>query len=133
MRKIIVILALLLAICCFTTMLTACHDVSHEQIVAEYTDLHNISNGVTLTCYGEFHGAHVVYFEGLTGLPALSDLTVGGVTFHFGTTQQFDVYYRGKFYTLREAFNKGILSLINLLEVRKNHKANNEYLYSKDN
>ena len=123
------ICVLLVLICCLAIVLTACDDASHEQIVAEYAELHNVKHDITLTCYGEFRGAHVVYIEGLISLQMLSDLRVAGVTFHFPTLQQFDVYFNGKFYTLSQAFWKGLLTHKNLLEIRDKHKADYEYLY----
>ncbi len=125
--------AMIIAVCCFFTLLSACVQLAHEQIAADWGKLHNREKEeVHVDCYGEFDGAHVVMLtmdeEGF--MAVVGGETVGGVEFRYNyASLRFNVWYDGSFYTLQEAFDEGILTHDDLLTVRENHKAEFSFMY----
>ena len=111
-------------------LFTACNEnEEHDKITADYAQLHNIDEkSVSFRCYGEFDGVHVMLFNGLYGQAFTSEI-VDDVVFHHSVVITFTVYNRGNFCGLQEAFENGFLTHENLLTVRKNHKAENKFLY----
>ena len=66
---------------------------------------------LTVSYYGEYGGAHVGFINGiLMYTQALTNETVGGVTFRYNTGQKLLVYYEGELMRLGEAYDRGILT-----------------------
>ncbi|MCH5351475.1 MAG: hypothetical protein J1F39_05870 [Clostridiales bacterium] len=111
----------LILILCFAAALISCEKTDHKKIAEEYAKLNKaVESGIDFTCYGEFNGAHVVMLNGVYP-DALSEETVDGVTFYHSQIKSFDVYKNGKFYTLREAFDNGLLTHDNLVTLSESY------------
>ena len=120
MKKHIKIVSLILAFCC-AALLCACEKSDHQKIAAEYAKRNKVTaEEIDFTCYGEFNGAHVVMLNGVYP-DALSEETVGGVTFFHSQIKSFDVYKNGRFYTLREAFDGGLITRDNLISLSESY------------
>lgn len=118
----------LFAICALLS-LSACHSV-HDRIGDEWKEQQSRKEDVTVKCYGEFGDVHVVLpiCGGATG--ALGEETVDGVDFHYtGAAFPLTVWQSGTFYSLKEAFESGILTHEDLVTVRENHRAEYGFLY----
>ena len=127
MKKVLAILCIVLAM----LGLCAC-DLNNDdaqnkpdEIALAYAELHNgNANNVVYKSYGEFNGTNVliISFKGDLVGQAFNTEIVDGVDYHFNVWITFDVYRKGSFYTLQEAFNNKWLNHGDLLTVRSNHK-----------
>lgn len=114
MKKLSRILTLLLFVCSMAMIFSACGD-EHDKITATYAKLKDLSKAeVSFTCYGEFDDVHVLMFSGLYP-DAESNEVVDGVVFQHSQVKTFDVYHKGNFYSLNEAFSDGLLTHDDLL------------------
>lgn len=75
---------------------------------------------ITLRCYGAFNGVYVLFVDvaswgywGVIGKEVIAD-----VEFYYANSQRMKVYSNGAFYSLTSAYENGILSRENLLEVK---------------
>lgn len=128
MRKVFAVLFAVMGLLVFC----ACGKNEKEEIKKAYAKLHNVhASDVSCKSYGEFDGTYVLIIsvKDMDATTALNDVTVDGVDFHFHIGITFDVYRKGAFYTLQEAFDSGLLTHEDLLTVRRNHRAEYEYLY----
>lgn len=128
MRKIIAVLLAVMGLFVFC----ACGQNESGEIKKAYAKLHDVpASDVNFKSYGEFDGTYVLIIscKGIDSATVLSSETVDGVDFHFHIGISFDVYRKGAFYTLQEAFDSGWLTHEDLLTVRSNHRAEYEFLY----
>lgn len=66
---------------------------------------------LTVIYYGEYDGAHVGFINGIFGYTqALTSETVGKFTFRYNTGQKLQLYYDGQLMSLKDAYDKGILT-----------------------
>ncbi len=118
MKKLSRILTSLLLVSCIAVFFSACNSDEHDKITADYAKLHNVDKSeIDFTCYVEFDDTHVLMLNWFYP-EALSSETVDGVVFHHSQIKTFDVYLNGKFYSLQEAFNSGLLTHDDLLKLR---------------
>ena len=121
MKKLLKIIALITVLSCVVSIFGACAEKEHAKITTDYAQLHNVEEShVVFVCYGEFRGTHVVMFNELAAQVITSE-TVDGVTFDYPTTTHLTAYNNGNFYSLREAFDNGLLTHNNLLTLRDNY------------
>ena len=73
---------------------------------------------------GEYGGTYVFYVDGLAAGAAITVDVVDNVYFAYPSTRQLEVYNGGKFYTLSAAFEAGLLSHADLLDIQKNYNGN---------
>lgn len=121
MKKLSRIMALLLLTCGIAAVFSACNDNEHNKITDAYAKRCNVDKSeIDFTCYAEINGAHILMLNGLYA-DALSEEIVDGVVFYHSQIKTFDVYNKGKFYNLQEAFNNGLLNHTNLLTLRERY------------
>ena len=116
-KRFILTLLLVLSATCF---LTACStDYKIKSAFAKATNV-NV-NTVFYTSYGEYNGAHAIMIsaDGLAYGCAITYDVVGGVTITYPDTHTMDVYYEGKFYSLSQAYENGLLTDSDLIEIAK--------------
>ena len=119
MKNLKKLLLLLLLACCTTFAFTACTENEHKTITTAYAKLHNIDESeISFNCFAEFNGAHILILNALYP-QALSTEIVDGVVFNHSEIKTFDVYSNGEFYSLQEAFDSGLVTHNNLLNLRK--------------
>lgn len=118
MKKLSRLLTLLLVVCSIAVIFSACNSNDHDKITADYAKLKNVDKAeIDFTCYAEFDGTHVLMLN--WDYPdALSEEIVHGVVFRHNQIKTFDVYNKGEFYSLQEAFNNGLLTHNNLVTLR---------------
>lgn len=118
--------------CAATCILTACSDgksnsganSTEYEIKAAYAKKHNVpADTVYFTSYGEYNGAHAIMItaEGFTAGDAITYETVGGIILTYPTTHKMDVYYEGKFCSLPTAYETGLLTDSDLIEIAKKY------------
>lgn len=74
--------------------------------------------------YGEYSGANVLFVDGiLIYETAFTSENVGGIAFHYPTSQHLLVYYEDQFMTLGEGYEKGILEYSDLVLLSHNYVA----------
>lgn len=76
---------------------------------------------LSLDVRGVYGETYVFYVNGLAAGDAITVDIVDGVYFAYPSLQQLEVYNGGKFYTLSSAFEAGLLSHDNLLDIQKNY------------
>ena len=118
MKKVSRFLALLLFFVCVATVFVACNEQDeHTKIINAYAKLQKVDiSSVEFTCYGEFGETHVGMFSGVA-LDVLTSETVDGVTFYYPTSIHYTACNSGKFYSLQEAFDNGLLTHENLVKL----------------
>ena len=120
MKKLLIVISLVIVFGCIACTFVACAKNDHNKITTDYAKLNNIEESeVDFTCYGEFRGTHVVMFNEIA-LQVLTSETVDGVTFHYPTSAHLTAYKNGIFYSLQEAFDKGLLTHANLVTLNRN-------------
>lgn len=134
MKKVLAILCIVLGLLglCACEQNTGGEQNKPDEIAVAYAELHNgNANNVVYKSYGEFDGTNVliISFKGSFVGQAFNTETVDGVDYHFNVCITFDVYRKGSFYTLQEAFNNKWLTHEDLLTVRSNHKKAHELIY----
>ena len=85
----------------------------------------------TLCSYGAYNGAYAVLVEG-TGMDYTANIvyrTVGDCLFIYSSSHEMDLYFQGSFYTLTEAYERGILSDADLQALCRTYRAANAGLY----
>ena len=118
MKKLSRLLTLLLVVCSIAVIFSACNSDDHDKITADYAKLKNVDKPeLSFTCYVEFGDTHVLMLNWVYP-DALSEETVDGVVFHHNQIKTFDVYNNGKFYSLQEAIDSGLLTHDDLLKLR---------------
>ena len=121
MKKLLKVISLMLVVCCIATLFVACNNDEHDKITTAYAKQHNVDKSeISFTCYAEFGGTHVLMLNWVYP-DALSEEIVHGVVFRHNQIKTFDVYNKGKFYSLQEAFNNGLLTHNNLLTLRDSY------------
>lgn len=124
MKRILVSLSFILVICCLCTF-TACTENEHKSITKAYAQRYNLDESeISFTCYAEFDGVHVLILNGFYP-DALSSEIVDGVVFQHSQILTFDVYCKGEFYNLQEAFDSGLLTHDNLITLRDSYNPQN--------
>lgn len=143
MKKIIAVLLVavgLLALCACQSEGAGANSFSKEKqqeiitaFIAENSDAKYPlkKEDISLRCYGAFDGAYVLFVDvvGWNYTMAIETDVIAGVEFVYSSGQKMTVYYSGKFYTLSEAYDRGVLSLASLRAVQKSYKEGHEYLY----
>ncbi|MCH5148669.1 MAG: hypothetical protein J1G05_04835 [Clostridiales bacterium] len=134
MKKVLAILCIVLGLLgfCACEQNTEGEQNKPDEIAVAYAELHNgKASDVVYDSYGEFDGTNVliISFKNAAVSDALNTEIVDGVDFHFSVLITFDVYRKGAFYTLQEAFNNKWLTHEDLLTVRSNHKKAHELIY----
>ncbi|MDE7257206.1 MAG: hypothetical protein K2N50_04540 [Clostridia bacterium] len=78
---------------------------------------------VFLSSYGEYNGAHAVMItaEGFGYATAITYDTVGGIILTYPDSCKMVVYYNGKFCSLPAAYEKGLLTNADLIEIAKKY------------
>ena len=103
---------------------TAYYNLNKQHFVSEFYTY--TAEDVTLTFYGEYNGAYVMFIDTpyLAYLDAITTQVVDGVTFVYGSSHTLDVYNNGSFYSVGEAFENGLLTHNDLVDInnRKNNK-----------
>lgn len=143
MKKIIAVLLVtvgLLTLCACNSEGTGTNSFSKEKqqeiitaFIAENSDAKYPlkKDDISLRFYGEFDGAYVLFVDvvGWGYTAAIEREVVGGVEFVYSSGQKLTVYANGKFYSLSEAYDGGVLSLASLRSAQKNYKEGHAYLY----
>lgn len=118
------LLPVLLLAFCMTFLFTACTETTpcteneHKAITTAYAKLYNADESeISFTCYAQFNGTHILMFNGMH-MQVISIETVDGVVFHHSDSKTFDVYNNGEFYSLQEAFDRGLITHKNLPQLR---------------
>ena len=114
----------------FSFSLSACDNSIHDRIGDEWKTQIGATEEVMVKCYGEFDDVHVVLLICGDAAAVEGEETVDGVDFHYNyEAHSLTVWQNGKFYSLQEGFERGILTHENLVTVRENHKAEYGYMY----
>ena len=94
------------------------------EIVAAYAEKYEIDEeDVQFMCYGKFGRCYVLMYNGIYTMVIPAPLEVDGVTFYIGAAgQTFDVFYKGEFMDLREAFDQGLISHNQLVQLKYNYE-----------
>ncbi len=95
-----------------------------DEIKSAFAKMHNISaDTVWFSGYGEYNGAYPVMISAANLLYAtvITYDNVGGVFLSYPSSQKMDVYYDGKFYLLPAAYEKGLLTNSDLIEIAKRY------------
>lgn len=97
---------------------------AHAAIAFEYgrvnADVCSVDKqNISFSCYGEYAGTHIVLFDGMFD-SALTSETVDGVTFNHTCIRHFYAYNKGKLCTLQEAFDNGLITHKDLLDLKSN-------------
>ena len=141
MKKIAKFVAAILVACSILSIFSACGDKNNqtidEKIKAAYIEQHQYYpynftvEDVSLSYYGDFNGTYVlmVYLYRYGYECIIGQSIVDGVKFIYSDSNELTAYSKGKFYSLTEAFAKGLLTHSDLLEVQRNYRADYEYLY----
>ena len=88
---------------------------------------------LSLRCYGAFDGVYVIFEDGVwSAFCVVTSEVIADVIFTYPDSIHMRVYCDGEFYTMTEAYEKGILSYDNLLATHKTYKACNGSTFSKD-
>ena len=85
----------------------------------------------TLCSYGAYNGAYAVLVGG-TDIDYTANIvyrTVGDCLFIYSSSHEMDLYFQGSFYTLTEAYERGILSDADLQALCRTYRAANAGLY----
>ena len=86
---------------------------------------------ISLRCYGVFDNVYVLFVDvvgwGYTG--AVETDIIADIQFIYSCSQKMTVYSGGAFYSLPDAYENGILSRDDLLNVQENYIKDYEYLY----
>ena len=90
--------------------------VSYEKVLIEH-------------CAGFYNGYLVAMIDATRHTYEKATVNVGGVDFTYFDGNRLIAYKNGEFLSLEEAFNKGILSTENLVEIEKNFSAEKTYYY----
>ena len=116
---------------CFSFSLAACARSIHDRIGDDWKTQTGTKEKITVKCYGEFGDVHVVVLMSDAALPAvIGEETVDGVDFHYNyDALHLTVWQNNQFYSLKEAFDRGILTHENLVTIRENHKAEYGFMY----
>lgn len=129
MKRLQLLFAIMVMIC-FSFSVAACSQSEHDKIGAEWKNLTETEGKVMVECYGEFHDVHVVLLLCGGVADVVGEETVDGVDFHYNyAAHPLTVWKDHKFYSLKEAFEDGILTHENLVTVRENHSAEYGYTY----
>lgn len=102
------------------------------EIKSAFAAKHKISPAtVHFSSYGEYNGAHAVMItaDGFGAGDAITYDTVGGIILTYPTTHKMDVYYNGEFCPLSKAYETGLLTNPDLIEIAK--KYGGQYLTEK--
>lgn len=74
---------------------------------------------LSVVYYGDYRGAHVGFINGIMlYTQALTSETVAGITFRYNTGQKLQVYFEGELMGLSEAYDRGALSVEDLVVIR---------------
>ena len=103
--------------------------VTDEQLTEEEREIksafaakHNVPfDTVHYTSYGEYNGAHALMITADDigyGAVITYDI-VGGITLTYSDSHTMDVYYEGEFYSLSVAYETGLLTKDDLIEIAK--------------
>ena len=139
MRKIAKLVAVVLVICSIMSVFSACGDKNKQIIdekikadyIAEHPRDHLTNEDITLRHYGEFNETYVFMMD-INGYDALTGIfhdIISDVVFIYPSGNKLTVYSDGKFYSLKEAFEKELLTHDNLLEVQTNYRSDHENIY----
>lgn len=133
MKKLQLFLTTLLGIC-LTLSLSACGRSTHDKIGDEWKDKIGMTEEeVTVKCYGEFGDVHVVMLICGDTAAVEGEETVDGVDFHYNYAgYPLTAWQDDRFYSLQEAFDNGILTHEDLVNVRENHKAAYGFMYESE-
>lgn len=92
---------------------------------SDYFRSHYSLDDLSLRFRGAFSDSYVVFVDGPFGYFAwLTSETVGGLTFTYPDSQQAKVYHQGNFYAMTEAYELGLLTTDNLLELHTKYSGN---------
>lgn len=97
---------------------------SENEIKSAYAAKYNVPvDTVYLSGYGEYNGAHaVMIFSHEFGANTAETYdALGGVILTYPTTQKMEVYYKGEFCSLPEAYENGLLTNSDLTEIAKKY------------
>lgn len=95
-----------------------------EEIKSAFAKMHNVSSDtVWFSSYGEYNGAYPVMIsaENFGYAAAITYDVVGEIILTYSSSHKMDVYYDGKFYTLPAAYNNGLLTNSDLIEIAKRY------------
>lgn len=135
MKKIFMVFVSAALSCMMLLVLAGCMEQEtvnriHDRIGDEWKNQIGAKEKVTVKCYGEFDGVHVVLLISGGAVGAISEETVDGVDFHYNYAAfPLTVWQSDKSYSLKEAFESGILTHENLVTVMENHKADYGFMY----
>ncbi|MCH5163991.1 MAG: hypothetical protein J1F36_03155 [Clostridiales bacterium] len=139
MSKIAKLVAVILFVFSIMSIFSACSDKNKQTIdeqikaayIAEHPRDHLANKDITLRYYGEFEGTYVlmIYLAEYGYFDAVYHDIVSDVRFIYPNSNKLKVYSNGEFYSLKEAYEKGLLTHDNLLETQKNYRADHEPLY----
>ena len=75
---------------------------------------------MSVTYFGGYGNTHVGFIncDGIVYTQALTSETIDGVTFQYHSGQKLQAYYEGELMTLREAFDRGVLTREDLIAIR---------------
>ena len=76
---------------------------------------------LAIDIYGEYDGTYVLIIDGPWGYPGVEvgNVNIGGVEFYFSSPRIPQAYQGGSFYSLREAYEEGLLTAGNLSELNQ--------------
>ena len=148
MKKIVKVVAILLALCCIASVLGACVDkfdsslknmneTVESKIITDFVAAHSedaypvSEDEVSLRVYGAFDGVYVLFVDvaGWAYTEAIQTEVVAGVKFVYSCGQTLEVYCDGAFYSLTTAYEKGIISRAHLRTAQRTYKGAHSYLY----
>ena len=95
-----------------------------DEIKSAFAQMHNISaDTVYFFSYGEYNGAYPIMItaEEFGYAAVITYDVVGEVTLTYPSSQKMDVYYKGEFYSLPQAYDKGLLTDSDLIEIAKRY------------
>ena len=79
---------------------------------------------MSLRYYGKFSNSYVMFIDSILSIfpSVVSPEVIEGVTFEYGDPQRFEVYCNGKFYAVQQAYDNGLLTHDNLVDIAYNLK-----------
>lgn len=121
MKKFVLILA---AALCALTAAAFGGCTEEDRILYDWKRENNYHSGdypLSLDVRGVYGDTYVFYIDGMAAGAAITTDLVDNVYFAYPSTRQLEVYNDGEFYTLSSAFEAGLLSHEDLLDIQKNY------------
>ena len=84
--------------------------------------------GKLVTFYGEYSGSYAVLIDGIA-LTVVTTVNVAGVSFIYPDSNVIEIYNDGKFYTLQNAFDLGLITFEDLLQIHGYYSFKNGYIF----